>query len=320
MILFIDEICPKPYSLTTNEGNGGTERCVIKIAEGLKAMGLPVTVEQHNRTEAEDIYVPFGTTPRARFVVTLRSVESSKKARERFPDAKVYMWTHDLATAYMAQGVDTMAKNKIDVLCVSQFHKNQTVEVMKSAGYCGQYRTHVVYNPIDDALLPDNTTVDMNKLVFTASPHKGLKNALEIFGNLLSFAPEMRLYVTNPGYMPTGESLHPSIISLGTLPHKESIAHVRSALCLFYPNRVFPETFGLVMAEANAVGTPYLAHNFGAAAEVSDHPAQIVDARDPKKVIDRVLAWRNGERPIVRGRDEFRLSNVLKTWYKLLKD
>src|SRR5581483_2147599 len=45
---------------------------------------------------------------------------------------------------------------------------------------------------------------------------------------------------------------------------------------VFYPKFVLPETFGLVFAEASAVGTPVLTHDCGAAAEVLADPRQVL--------------------------------------------
>lgn len=319
MILFIDGLCPHPYSSTHNVGNGGTEGTVVKIAEALAASGLEVAVEQHNRTEAEGRYLPLGTVKEAKHVIALRTAKTAISSKERFNRAKVYLWTHDLAGTDLGHGVPELIKGNVDVLCVSNYHRNQTIEVIRNFGYTGQFRTHMVYNPIPNDTAPDNTLVNKNKLIFTASPHKGIVRTLSIFKNLLTFNPKFKLYITNPGYLPDVKTDYDNVVVLGSLPHKEVLQHVRESLCLFYMNDVFPETFGLIMAEANAVGTPYLTHNLGAAAEVADHPAQIIDTRSNKAVIDRVMNWHNGERPIVRGRDEFKLSNVIKTWYKLLK-
>ena len=60
----------------------------------------------------------------------------------------------------------------------------------------------------------------------------------------------------------------PDVVWLGALPPAQVIEQARSALCVFMPNFLMPETFGLVFAEANAVGTPVLAHDCGAAREV----------------------------------------------------
>ncbi len=55
--------------------------------------------------------------------------------------------------------------------------------------------------------------------------------------------------------------------------------HIRESLCVFYPQTQRCETFGLVYAESNAVGTPVLAHDFGAAREVLSSPDQLINGK-----------------------------------------
>jgi len=82
-------------------------------------------------------------------------------------------------------------------------------------------------------------------------------------------------------------------------------------------NRVFAETFGLVLAESNAVGTPVLTHPLGAAPEVLGTAEQLIDTTDVEAVIQRIMAWRDGQRPVVKANPAFYLSNVANEWLKL---
>ena len=73
------------------------------------------------------------------------------------------------------------------------------------------------------------------------------------------------------------------------------------------------------MGESDAVGTPVITHRLGASSEILDHPHQeTVDCRNPRLVIERVMAWYRGERPRVLGRSQFRLTRILKDWINLL--
>ncbi len=320
-ILFIDKVCPKQYDQTTLGGpnQGGTESTVTKIALGLRSSGLfNVSVEQHNRTEANDLFIPLGVTQKADYVIVLRDPYSVIEARRRFPNNKIYLWSHDLATQQLGQALQVLIDNRIEAnITTSQFHKTQTIERLKSHGYNGQFATQMVYSPIDDDLRPDNTPYDPNQLCFISSPHKGLEYALQVFSNLLNFNPDFKLMVANPGYFADRAVQQPGVVVQGSLPHGRVIDLLRGSLCLFYPNLVFPETFGLVMAEANAVGTPVLAHAIGASYEVCDIPAiEVIDCSQPKPVIDQVMNWYKYGRPTVRGKSQFRLANVLKTWIK----
>lgn len=324
VVLFVDGTAPKPYDPNTllTEGLGGTEASVIRVAEGLAATGLfKVYVEQHNRTEhthggLHTTYYPPDSVQHADYVISLRYPALVPLMQKRFPRARHYLWNHDLMTPNTADQLVPLSG--FEAIAVSNYHKTQLQCVLKPQGYDGQFPIKVIYNPIADDLNPDGTPVDKNKLVFFSSPHKGLTHVLEIFANLRSFNPDFRLYVANPGYLDCDlEDKFPGVVSVGKLPHHNALKQVRESLCVFYPNYVFPETFGLVFAEANAVGTPVITHPIGAATEVLSHPYETLDCRNPKAVIDRVMAWYNGDRPRVRANEKFRLSNVIKSWVRL---
>lgn len=323
-VLFVDGTCPFPYDprVLLDRACGGTESTVVKIAEGLAKTGLfNVVVEQLNRTTDDCFsahYCRPETTEQADYVICLRHTGLLRLMRERFPRAKLYLWSHDLATPVLGEALPEIVKSGcLANVVVSNYHKTQTTQMFIPVGYAGQFKTTVIYNPIADDLTPDDTPVEKNKLVFFSSPHKSLDYTLRLFANLRNFNSDFRLYVANPGYLDSPELKNEGVIVVGSLPQREALKHVRSSLCVFYPAVTWWETFGLVYAEANAVGTPVLGHPNGAAAEVLSHPYETLDCRNPKAVIDRVMSWYNGDRPRVRANEKFRLKNVLKQWMKL---
>jgi glycosyltransferase involved in cell wall biosynthesis len=115
---------------------------------------------------------------------------------------------------------------------------------------------------------------------------------------------------------------------------------------LFLPNFSVPETFGLVLAESNSVGTPVLAHPIGAAPEVLGNTEQLVpvpwvqayinkalnetfgeSTRVPaflsmlgfyNSYLEKILKWRSGDLPHVRANPNFSLDVVASEWLKLL--
>jgi glycosyltransferase involved in cell wall biosynthesis len=164
----------------------------------------------------------------------------------------------------------------------------------------------------------------------------------------------MQLRVASPGYKSLRrahiESVEGGIAGvqwLGSLPQSEIHAEVRAALCVFYLNFVLPETFGLVLAEAKALGTPVLTHACGAAVEVlgdggialpvpasarlyekaaSSVPTSLRRFVAPlgerlglfEPYVEQVRAWRNGARPVTGPDARFRLSRVTARWRALL--
>lgn len=323
-VLFVDGTCPSAYDQETlrTKASGGTEASVVRVAEGLGKTGLfNVAVEQHNRDAnlltSSVWYCRPDFIDHADYVISLRYPPLLALMQKRFPRAKHYLWLHDLMIPDYAQQMVELSN--YTAVAVSNYHKTQMQTVLSPQGYGVDHHfpIKVAYNPIADDLVPDGTPVDRNKLVWTSSPHKGLDYALSIFKNLRSFNPDFRLYIANPGYLPSREVSESGVTALGSLPHSDVIRHLRDSLCLFYPNVVFPETLGICMTEANAVGTPVITHPIGAATEVLYHPSETLDCRNPKSVIDRVMAWHSGNRPKVKANPKFRLSAVIQSWKRL---
>jgi glycosyltransferase involved in cell wall biosynthesis len=210
-----------------------------------------------------------------------------------------------------------------------------------------EVRACTLYNPVADELAPDGTPVDRNKLVFFSSPNKGLSFTLDAFRALRRRIPDLYLRIGNPGYKPGRPADIEGVEWLGALPQARMHAEVRSALCTFVPNFVIPETFGLVFAESRAVGTPVLTADCGAAAEVLGDPQQVLPVTRAQRLyetavgglparwrsgpahlaarlglfdsyIERLSAWRLGERPRTGPDPRFGLKAVIAQWRALL--
>ena len=328
-ILIVDPVTLRPYddASLAGEALGGTEATVIRIAHALDAQ-----VMHPRRTASSGRYLSADAAVDPTHVISLRHPAAALMMRSRFPDAAHVLWMHDLlvagdaADAFLQHG-RALAATDTTIVCVSDFHLGQV------AGALGTLLPGVqfpllrrIYNPIADDLVADGTPIDPDKLVFFSSPHKGLEFALRAFSAMRAQLPSLRLYLANPGYFALPEVSAAGVTVLGSLPHHEMMAHVRGALATFLPNLVYPETFGLVFAESNAVGTPVLTHSIGAAEEVLQDPAQLVplpasgEAGLPALYLQRIAAWRAGARPTVTGRAAFRMSAVREAWLALLAE
>jgi glycosyltransferase involved in cell wall biosynthesis len=309
-------------------------------------------VVQHNRTETYGRYRPPVKTPEVSSVVINRDSRALPRVRELYPNARVYLWLHDQLkpgskrAGWLASTADLMRELAVTIVCVSDTQR-RGVEAALRTMRIGDLRTYTIYNPIDDALAPDGSPVDMSKLVFFSSPNKGLKFTLDAFRAMRRQMPDLRLVVGNPGYKIRKSVLIEGVEYLGPQPHARMLAEVRTALCTFIPNFVIPETFGLVFAESNAVGTPVLTHDCGAAVEILGGGSQIlpVTAADrvyeallhnvspgwragPARVAgslgmfdvyaERIRAWRAGGRPRVGPDSRYRLATVAAQWRALL--
>jgi glycosyltransferase involved in cell wall biosynthesis len=348
-VLFFDPSCRQPYDSQTlrQQALGGTEATVIRVADALEAL-----VVQHNRTERSGRYRMPEKNPDVTRVIVTRDSRVLPRVRELYPNARVFLWLHDQLkpgskrAGWLASTADLMRELAVTVVCVSDSQR-QGVDAALRTLRMEELRTQTIYNPIDDALAPDGSPVDRNKLIFFSSPNKGLKFTLDAFRTLRRRMPELRLVVGNPGYKVRKSVLIDGVDYLGPQPQSRIHAEVRTALCTFFPNFVIPETFGLVFAESNALGTPVLTCDRGAAVEVLGSRNQVVPvtlaARVYEKLLthvspgwragparlaaslgmfdafaERIRAWRDGARPIVGPDPRFRLTAVTEQWRKLL--
>lgn len=351
-LLFFDPLCPRPYSEASlrEAGLAGTEASTVRIATALDAW-----VAQHNRTVTEGRYRAPSAVAHVRRVVVLRDPRALNAVARLFPGARLTLWVHDRiepgssrARWFEAAAAD-LRRLAPDIVCVSEYQRSRVAATVARLPGCERLSVRRIYNPVDDAITPDGTPFDADKLVFFSSPNKGLRFALDAFRALRRRLPGLRLCVGNPGYKSLAAAAMPGVEWLGSLPQARVLAEARTALCTFSPNFVIPETFGLVFAESHAVGTPVLTHDCGAAAEVIGDPRQLLPVsfaqrayeaplhrlgprwrRLPARLadslglfdryIERITAWRGGERPRVGPDPRFRLSLVAAEWRRHLED
>jgi glycosyltransferase involved in cell wall biosynthesis len=326
-LLILDFNAPTPYDpfILNKRVLGGTEATIIRLVEKLGEK-IPILVAQNRRHQTtlsrNVIYSPTSLrllSDKWHAVIVNRNCNIAIDSLAHFKDIPIWVWFHDLIQENHFPYFKAMCENRIGSVFVSNYQRNLMLELCARNGYSPPMEKLVcISNPIDDQLYPDNTPVNKNKLMFASSAVKGLKETVEAFKVLLQYNPAFKLIVTDPGYSRPGLVQMPNVEYMGPLRHEVNIQLFREVLCLFYINRVHPETFGLVLAEANAVGTPVLTHPLGAAPEVLDDPRQYMDTSDLHKVAERIMEWHGGKRPSVKGRDEFRLSSVCKQWEKIL--
>lgn len=327
-IYIVDYVSPYAYDLETLRSGsiGGTEGTVIRIAEKLGEKA-PVIVFQHKREilvkSSHVTYSPIDLDhlhKPCQAILVLRDPEVAIRLRFFFKTTPIWVWLHDLVNIYFLKNMKLLADLDIGCIGVSDFHIRQLRELCRLDPDLGiPPKLKRIYNPIDDDLVRNDTEVDLDKLVFVSSFPKGLEHTIKGFEYVQRFNHSFVLWVTRPGTesQEIKKIYHRKVKYLNALTHADNIQHVRSALCVFYLNHVYPETFGLALAEANAVGTPVLTHRLGAAPEVlSDE--QLINTHDLEAVAKRLMEWRKGLRPKVFGNDQFRLSQIVKQWEELL--
>lgn len=350
-IVFVDTVSRRAYSEKTlrETGLGGTEATTIRIAEELDALVL-----QERRERPEGRYRPVSESVKPTHIVTLREPKVALELSRRYPKAKHYLWLHDLhlrgtrRSKELAGCWSGLKEGNVTIIAVSNFHLKQIRSVVKDQEDTSLLRR--IYNPI--APSPESVDgFDKNKLVYFSSPHKGLSSAVTAFRWLRHRNQDLQLFVANPGYwywedLVTDQSS--GIVDMGALPHNEVLLQVRTALCTFSPNYVYPETFGLVFAESNAVGTPVLTHDIGAAREVIDDAEQVLPLPrfagsmfklergylpwKPRLHLianrltcyrayeEKIQAWQMGRRPVVQADPRFHIQNVCREWIDMMAE
>jgi glycosyltransferase involved in cell wall biosynthesis len=322
VILFVDVTCTRPYddeTLRSGAAIGGSEATVVRVAERLAA-SRPVAVLQHLRETAHTstegvLYLPgqYGHFPEVvEHVVLVRNAAFLPFLRRTYPKAKLWLWLHDHPGARIPACKAMILDSGATVITVSAYHQRCVREALGSEG-----EIVTIFNPADDSLRPDGRPYDPYKLVFLSARERGLPWILKLFDRLRREGP-FELHIGSS--VQPGESMvdRPGVVDHGAMPYPEAIEHLRGALCMFYPNFEHPETFGLVVTDADAVGTPALVHRFGAFPEVTCHPDEVMDCRDGDAVVARVLAWADGARPEVSLKPEFRASAVIERWKAIL--
>ncbi|WP_164881713.1 glycosyltransferase family 4 protein [Paenirhodobacter populi] len=316
----VDPCAPRPYDTAQSlRGLGGTEATVLRIANALSGE-LDVVIEQATRASSlrldgvrfrpMDLAVPMG-----RVIVVINAWKVALRLRRTNPDARICLWLHVHPGRHNRQMGQRLREADIAVICVSRSHAGTLSRFLPV-----RPRTGFIHNPVSDDLRPDDTPRDRDRLVFASSPHKGLPEVVRIFYEARRVLPGLKLILANPGYLRWPMPLLPTgTLVRGSLTHDEVIAEFRRALCLFYPQSGFAETFGLVIAEANAVGCPALLHgDIGANREIASTPDQCVDAGDLDAILARLIEWRAAP-PRIGVRPEFRLSAVASLWLDMVR-
>ncbi|MCQ0969590.1 glycosyltransferase family 4 protein [Paracoccus sp. TK19116] len=323
-LAIIDPCCAKGYAPADLKAGvlGGTEATVLRVTQALSS-DLQIIHFQKGRDGSQDSFAgrlcPLDSLPDdppAEMAVVLNSWKLACKLRKSWPETPVTLWLHIHPGKHNRKMGEALSQAGVEVICVSQSHADTLAAFLPGGP---RPRIHVAYNPIDETLAPDETVRDQNQLLFASAPHKGLRQVFAQFAALRELMPDLRLSVADPGYLawdtgpvPKGAQL------LGPLPHDRLIARMRHSLCLFYPQDSFAETFGLVLAEANAVGTPVLVQRgLGANDEVVTDPDQRLDGFDAARVAQRLRNWQAWP-PHVVANPSFRLSTVATRWRTLI--
>jgi glycosyltransferase involved in cell wall biosynthesis len=333
-ILFADTSHPKPYDFDDLSAHamGGTESSLLRTAKILQNNGHQVTVCQQNLSDAkQQNQINFigpkqlTTINTPDHVVILRKFPQISLFQKHFPSAKFYLWIHTYKNwEYVLKRGVRQAKDW-QLITNSKTH-TEHCEQRLNGGLMGRIYNlfkkpisiKTCYNPIPAELANyPKQTRDLNKLLFLSAPNKGLAQVLKTFQQINRHLKDLQLYIANPGYRKDQPKAIPNVHYLGALPAEQVKHHIATSLCVFYPQNSFAETFGLIYAEANALGTPVMAHDIGAAREILHPNNVLINAEDNYQITKTLVAWQR-QLPEVSYREEFDEPAVYQQWVKAL--
>ncbi len=323
-IAFVDPACQDGYAPEDLYARalGGTEATILKVSVALRE-DFEIIHFQNGREQANSS--PAGALrplndigemidPRA--IIVINSWKVAIKLRKQFELTPIFLWLHIHPGKHNRKMGAALRDANITVICVSGSHAKQFREFL---GESTPPEIDFIYNPIPDGLQADDTRRDLNRLIFASAPHKGLRQIYAQFDAVRKYLPNLVLAVADPGYLSWDSGPPPAnVLHLGVIPQERLLKHMRRSLCLFYPQTSFAETFGLVIVEANAVGTPVLVQKgLGANDEVAPDHQQTVDGTDIEGLVGRISSWQKSF-PTISARQEFRMSSVSHSWTRTL--
>lgn len=240
---------------------------------------------------------------------------------ERYPDSR----RDRSRKAYQEKKAAFTALPDLHIVTVSQWLKS----VAKDS-FLGQADIHCIYNGVDtgkfcfrDSTLREEYRLQDKFVILSAA---GVWNRGKGLDRFLELSKKMRedTVIVLIGLSPDQQKdLPPNIIGIPAVKDPDLLTRWYS-LADVYLNFSLEETFGLVVAEAMACGTPAIVMNSTACPEVVDADTGfVVEPRDMDGVIaaiDRVKAEgkeRYSEACKTRVREAFRVERMQEAYYKL---
>lgn len=334
-ILFYQTTCPHHFTIHSleTEAVGGTESSLLRIAHAFAEKSHTVYIATHHISVNQEIegvhYITLDTAHQLKkldYAVLLQDMYGLEQFASIFKTTKKFFWMHNIPSKFLYRYKTLFLRERFELIGVSEFHAariQKRVEggmmnkIKSFVGRNNKVPVHCIYNSISKDFKPIASVVDINKLISMSAPNKGIEMTLQMFERLKKHLPLLQLHIARPWVSLIG-SLPEGVTFLGALPQPELRKQVSESLCVFYPQWKRVETFGLVYAEANALGTPFLAHDFGAAREVLSNQEQLVDGQNEEALLQKIKSWQVS-RPKVWLKDEFKIENVVRAWEKLLK-
>jgi len=251
---------PWNHTTMTENGTGGTETCIAKLATQFPSdYRIYVTGGVKDETKENVSYVGFSklnnlleTTP---FQIVIISRYIAFLEDYEFSTDTLYVWIHDTVLLGHAFGRTCDVTQilykwnyRIDsFVCLTEWHKTNILQLYPTI----RDKIKIIPNGIESSVFQANLTKVKNRFVFTSRPERGYKRLLELWSDICSVLPgaELKLatYVKYPATKEEEEQFHiiqkiSSIEWLGCLNSKQLYDLIGTAEYWLYPTD-FCETF-----------------------------------------------------------------------------
>ena len=303
---------------TMNHGPlGGSETEVVWCAEALAARGLRVVVATNAKDAARArgvLYLPakelgITWTAKTKTLVALRYGELPLLEHE-----KLVVWATDIPDGSYRPIVEELEARKGTLVCVSKWQAEQFPVP-------GLHKV-VIPNGLPDEVYDRPQSVKVpGRYVYASAAQKGLDATLKLWGMLRSEYPtkkrfkDCELVVCSPGYdEPSAADGQPGVKVVGGLSFGDLCGTIASAQGLFYVNTL-PETFGIVLALAEALGTPAYMAALNGLGGAEDTVASNTVTRDPDRFVKMVTDPFPARELAAL---DFRWSKVVEHWLRVI--
>ena len=275
-VLFICEFGP-PFTGHDyrTSGVGGTESCVVLLAEAWAARGARVVVANRGTTACTEggvRYAPYQSIGTDRFdVVVLWKLWSELAAGQS--GIKVFLWTDALISD---PGSLARCRQWADVsLTLSEFQRRRLARATR-----GGLLRSLDAAPIEVADYPDVAEKPERLLLYCSVPDRGLYYLKDLFPRIQRQVPDARLAITSDFSLWGGQPAKDAFVKFfagqsgveyaGHVSRPELVAWQRRARVMAYPCR-FEEGFCLAAAECMAAGAvPVTTRRYALVTTVAD--------------------------------------------------
>jgi hypothetical protein len=124
-------------------------------------------------------------------VVVNRDSRALPAARRLYPNARIFLWLHDRVSPgskrarWLASTADVLLETATHIVCVSDYQRREVIATLESIGLRDRLHVSTIYNPVDDWLLPNGTSVDPDKLVFFSRQVLAIPRAARAYESVL---------------------------------------------------------------------------------------------------------------------------------------